>query len=142
VNGYSLHLRYEIGTGGADTELIERRAAGSTGINSQVMGVEFDAGSHSLNYGGSLYLTGGDGPFDVDVYEGRSSLGAHWHFLTVVVPGMTYQTPDHHRIVGAGSNTAVLVDTWRAVLDHKPLPISGLITLGAPEASLFTGWWG
>lgn len=143
VNGYSLHLRYEIAAGGADTELIERRAAASTGANSQVMGVEFDAGVHSLNYGGTLYLTGGDGRFDVDVYEGRASLGVHWHFLTVVVPGTTYQMPDHHGIVGAGASTPARLGSWRAVLDHEPVPIGGdLITLDAAETSLFTGWWG
>ena len=142
VNGYSLHLRYEIGTGGADTELIERRVASSSGANSQVMAVEFDAGSHSLNYGGSLYLTGGTGPFNVEVHEGRIGYGAHWHYLSVVVPGLTYQTPAHHGIIGAGSSTPAQLGLWTAVLDHRAVPMSGLITLPTPAASLFTGWWG
>ena len=144
-HGSHLHLRYEIATGTDSLELRRRLLPNAVARSSEVYAVEFDAGAHNLNYAGSLYLIGGRNSYDVDIFEGENvDRAPHWHWLTLLTPKPLVHLPEHHTVLAAFSpGTEVMLNgSFPAVLDHVPIPASGLATFGRTGASIMTGWWG
>ena len=142
--GHHLHLEYTVAAGTGDWEVRNRALANTQRPDRDEVVVEFDAGSHRLNYGGTLYLTGGQGEYVVSVYEGENrDRRPHWHWLTVVARTTTVELPTHHSVIAAGvpGTVVTLQGGFTATLDHIPIQAIGAASVAIGK-SLITGWWG
>jgi hypothetical protein len=141
--GRHLHLLYEIATGTDAFSLKQRELSVGVDKTPSMIAVEFNGGSHRLNYGGSLSLVGGNGTYDVRIYEGEAGKRVpHWHYLSAMTVGTAYSIPDHHSVLGALVGTPAIIDRLPVNLDHTPIPVAGVVEFTERSNHIFTGWWG
>jgi hypothetical protein len=141
--GRHLHLLYEIATGTDAFSLKQRELSVGVDETPGMIAVEFNGGSHRLNYGGSLSLVGGKGTYDVRIYEGEAGKRVpHWHYLSAMTADTVYSMPEHHSMLGALADTSAIIDGLPVVVDHTPIPVAGVIEFTQRSNHIFTGWWG
>ena len=145
ATGAHLHLVYGASVG-PDKWSLRGRTLPNDPTPVESMTVHFDAGTHFLNYAGSVWLEGGTGHYDVRVFEGDNPhRDPHWHWIQIVSTGPVVPVPEYHSVVVAGNvfTAATINGTFNATLDHIPLPVpGGTINVGAAGQGLIFGWYG
>jgi len=145
ADGYQLHLLYTVSDGDDNDQLLGHTAPGGSSAQKAPFSVRFDAGTHALNYYGSLSMTGGNGEYEITISDGPlAHREPHWHWLNVYIGGPTtlpipaqmHAVKAWRPIVGAQLN-GQQID-----IDHNPIPIfPGELTVPSAAVVCF-GWYG
>jgi len=143
--GHYLHLLYRVAEGDGPDQMRTRTVPGSTSTDARApFEVEFDGGSHALNFEGGLYLSGGSGQYEVSI--DHAPLGhrePHWHWLVTISSGGAVPIPRHHQRVGAQVPVSASINAFGVTLDHETFPsVSGVVNGLVPGVPFISGWFG